>query len=521
MFENYPTYAKQVLSAAKKMSADQKARHGKIGIASVATIALGGIVIMASGNAIAASQFDVAMSTLKDGFADDSVNIEVETEETQQTTLLAEEAKPLSASDEAAVTQQIKDCISADKVIASDAKIIDGNTTEITVTTADGIPVKITLKKADGTYKIDSAKAMLDANAIRERKAASANPISTDLQKEAYAAPLNEFNEDAFNTIAGVDPAASEEDKTSAYNEHVSTIAPEVMLSVPSGFSSQEVEQPAEPEQAENTGEINEENVNEALDTAVEAIVGDEALSPAEKAKAERSSVKQYARSWKNGNGSTISVRAENLGEAFSGMTGIDAITKMKGYWEETSSSVANGAGQTLKNPEEGYVTENFYDVASGMWGYWGHVVYTDGSRDIVYNRVVMIDEISDQMFTISYRNDSESSEESTAYTLVDFKNLVTHAPALEIAEAKEAIGDGTVETIKIATATAVEDKSNASASGLRKAYEDSLNSTLILPGHSKTVATEKKEAEEAAKAAEEAKKAPEEKPADPAAPTE
>ena len=109
MFENYPTYAKQVLSAAKKMSADQKARHGKIGIASVATIALGGIVIMASGNAIAASQFDVAMSTLKDGFADDSVNIEVETEETQQTTLLAEEAKPLSASDEAAVTQQIKD----------------------------------------------------------------------------------------------------------------------------------------------------------------------------------------------------------------------------------------------------------------------------------------------------------------------------------------------------------------------------------------------------------------------------
>ena len=507
MFENYPMYARQVIKAAQNMSADQKARHGKVGIASVSTLMLGGIVMMASGNALAAAQIDVAMGVLKTGFEDDSVSIEVESATEPAASLLAEEARPLSASTEAAVVQQVKDCISADKLVAAEAKIIDAETTEVTVTTADQIPVKVTLKKqTDGTYKIDSAKAVLDAKAIRERKAAAANPTSSEVQREAHAAPLTAFDESVFETVSGLEEGADDAAKDSLYTDHMSVIAPNVVLTVPAGFASQEVEQPAE--QAEDA-------IDDIVDAAVNEAAGEKTLTEAEKAKAERSSVKQYARSWKDGSGSTISVRAENLGDAFSSMTGLDAVTKMRGYWEETSGSVATGAGQELKNPEEGYVVEVFYDKASGMWGYWGHVVYTDGSRDIVYNRVVFIDEIADQMFTISYRNDSEVSSESKAYTLDDFKKIITARPGATAAVAP-AVTDvvENIETINALAdgfnmAAAPVEETPAEPTRVENAYEASLAKILILPGHSKTVEVEAAEAEEAKKAAEEeAKKA-------------
>lgn len=510
MFENYPMYARQVIKAAQNMSADQKARHGKVGIASVSTIMLGGIVMMASGNALAAAQIDVAMGALKTGFEDDTVSIEVESAAEPQATLLADESRPLSASTEAAVVQQVKDCISADKLVAAEAKIIDAETTEVTVTTADQIPVKVTLKKqADGTYKIDSAKAVLDAKAIKERKAAAANPMSSEVQREAHAAPLAAFDATAFETVSGIAADADEETKNSEYTEHMSVIAPDVVLTVPSGFAAQEVEQPAE--------ESSDDAVDDIVDAAVNEAAGEDVLTEAEKAKAERSSVKQYARSWKDGAGSTISVRAENLGDAFSSMSGVDAVTKMRGYWEETSSSVATGAGQELKNPEEGYVVEVFYDKTSGLWGYWGHVAYTDGSRDIVYNRVVLIDEISDQMFTISYRNDSEVDTESKAYTLEDFKKIITARPAVaqspvetvtENVAVINALAEG-IDMTAAESAPAAESAAPAEPTLAERVYEASLAKILILPGHAKTVEVETQEAEEAKKAAaEEAKKA-------------
>lgn len=474
MFENYPEYFHDVVVAAKSMSPAKKVRSRRYLTACAATLLIAGGMTFAGGTAVANAQVREAIESVSADISSQTVQVQVEDPSDNSVGyLLSDGPNTLSATDEAAIAEQIKTTIT-DDVIAQAAGKIDGDgTIRVDMTTEDGVPVTVTIKKVDDGYAIESIVAKLDSATADEKRKQVSNAISTDVQKQANAYDLGSF-EDSFAAIAGVPDDADAEAKKAAYASNMQVLADNLVMAVPKGYAAQSADGA---------------QTSKADDSASTASTSGK---PEEKLLAD--SVKPYALSFKDEGGSAISVRSENLGVAFTSMNGPDGANKMMGYWQETANNVASGAGQSPKDPEKGFETKLFYDEASGMWGYFGHVEFTDGARDVIYNRVVFVDELADQMITVSYRHDS-AADAGSAMSMDAFKSMFMHAP--KSAEGIEGI---------------LGDNAQADADAIA-IYESKLREIQILPGQTLTepereAAEAKAEAERLAKLAEAAEQA-------------
>lgn len=474
MFENYPEYFHDVVTAAKNMPQRKKILTRKYMTACAASLLIAGGLGFAGNTAVANAQVREALDCVSADITNQTVLVQVEDSgDNSMAYLLSDRANNLSATDEAAISEQIKTSITDDSLAQAAGKVHDDGTIQVEIFTEDGVPVTVTIKKTDEGYSIDSIIAKLDQATADEKKKQISNAISTDAQKKANAYDLGSF-EASFASIAGIEADASDDDKRGAYDSNMQVLADELLMALPKGYSSQETE---------------------LVETGVDETAQATAEKPEEKLRAD--SVKPYALSFKDNNGSTISVRCENLGVAFTSMNGPDGANKMMGYWQETANNVAAGAGQSMKNPDQGFEAKLFYDEKSGMWGYFGHVEFTDGSRDVIYNRVVFVDELADQMITVSYRHDSVADANS-AMSFDYFKSLFMHAPIKEDISAFAFSGN------------VVEDQEDENAAKPAKvdqialdAYKSKLRQIQILPGQTMTE-PEREVAEAARIAAEE-----------------
>lgn len=469
MFENYPEYLHDVLEAAKSMPHPRKTRLRKIAAASLASVFVAGGIIVTGNSAVAHAKVREAIESVSNDISSQTVQVEVEdAADSSIAYLLSDDPNTLSATDEAAISEQIKTTITEDSLANAAGKIKDNETIEVDILTAESIPVTVTIKKHDEGYTIEKIVAKLDAATADEKKKQVSNAISADVQKQANEIDLGAFV-DRFAQTAGIAEDADDETRAAAYDANMKVLADNLVMAIPSGYELQE----------------------EGAGTADDATASEEGTAPASSDKPEEKlaadSVKPYAFSYKDGSGSSLSVRAENLGAAFTQMNGPDGANKMMGYWQETANNVAAGAGQHLKDEAVGFDTKLFYDKQSGMWGYFGHVEFTDGSRDVIYNRVVFVDELADQMITISYRHDSEV-DGGSGMDMETFKALFMHAPTPQ---------DGTT----VGVVGAVGDDPLAV-----DAYKAKLRLIQILPGETMTE-PDKEAAEEAARAAAEAEK--------------
>lgn len=452
MFENYGQYAKDIIYAARHMTAKSEVKLSKMVAGTSAALLVCGCALSAGNAAFAHAEMQAAIESVAPAIDETAVEVHVDDpSDTSMASMLSDEPNNLSAKDEAAIAGQIKSAITPEALAAANGSFNADGLLELEIATSDNIPVVVQVKKNDdGGYTIEKIIAKLDAQQAQNKKQEVSSAITNADQKAAYEIDLGAFN-DNFASVVGLAEDSSDEDKTSAYNNQMTVLADNLVLALPSGYAVQDEGTPIPDNPIPMTNGKDKE--------------------PDEKAAADK--VEPYSYSYKNDAGSILSVRSENLGTAFKSMNGLDGANKMKDYWAETATSVSTGANQTLKT-EEGFFTETFYDEESGMWGYFGHVEFTDGTRDVIYNRIVFVDELADQLITISYRHDCQC-DAGTAMPLDDFKKMFMHAPE---------------ESDELAY----------------KAYSDKLYQIQILPGQSMT--------EPARIALEETEKAAEEQPA-------
>lgn len=475
MFDNYPEYLHDVLNAARNMSPARKLRSRKLIAASAASVLVAGGMMFAGNSAIAHAQVREAIASVSADISNQTVQVEVDgSADNSVAYLLSDKPNNLSATDEAAISEQIKTTITADCIANAAGKVKDDETIEVDIFTAENVPVTVTIKKTDSGYAIEKVIAKLDAATADEKKKQVSNAISTSAQKEVNALDLGGFAEQ-FAEASGLAVDADETTRAAAYDSSMKVLADELVMAVPSGYELQESDMPSAVSASEDasSGEVGS-NADKKAQGA-----GDK---PAEKLAAD--SVKPYSFSYKDGSGSSLSVRAENLGAAFTMMNGPDGANKMMGYWQETANNVAAGASQYLKDETVGFDAKLFYDKQSGMWGYFGHVEFTDGTRDVVYNRVVFVDELADQMITVSYRHDC-AADAASAMSLDEFKKLFMHAPQVMQDDVFGSISN-----------TAVRSDDQAAID----AYNAKLREIQILPGQ--TMTEPEREAAEAAKVA-------------------
>lgn len=461
VFDNYGQYARDILDAAQNMSPKASVKFSKMaaGAGAAAVLCVGS---MMGGNAMFAhAQVQEALESVSSSMTESTIVVEVDdADDTSLAAMLSDRPNNLSPKDEAAISERIRNSITDDVLAGASGSFNADGKLEIEMTTTDGIPIVVKLNKTEeGSYSIDEIVAKLDAEQAKNKKQEVSASITTDETKAEYEKPLGVF-EEMFGNIAGIAEDTDDETRTTAYDEQMIVLADNLVLARPSSFSAQTTDNAPSEESASNeeTGKADK---------------------PEEKLAAD--SVEPYTYIYKGEDGSILSIRAENLGAAFTSMNGLDGINKMKEYWVETATSVATGANQTLKNEEAGFGTEVFYDRASGMWGYFGHVEFTDGTRDVMYNRVVFIDELADQLITVSYRHDC-AVDAGSAMTLDAFKSMFMGAP-IDVSQ------DSVVEVEK---------------SPARKVYEDKLYQIQILSGQSMTEPARIAK-EEANRAAEEA----------------
>lgn len=451
MFENYGQYARDVLAAARHMTPKGEVKMSKMIAGTSAAILVCGAALATGNAAFAHAEVQAAIESVAPSLEEQSIEVRVDDpSDTSMAAMLSDAPNNLSAKDEAAIASQIKSAITPETLAAASGSFNADGLLEIEMTTSDDIPVTVQVKKdSEGNYSIEKIIAKLDAQQAQNKKQEVSSAITNEDQKKAHALDLGAFAEN-FATTAGLAEEADDEAKQAAYDGQLTVLADQLVLALPQGYELQD----------------------EGADIPDDPIPmsGADGKVPDEKAAADR--VEPYARAYKDGAGSILSVRSENLGAAFKSMNGLDGANKMKDYWSETATSVSTGANQTLKG-EDGFVAEVFYDEKSGMWGYFGHVEFTDGTRDVVYNRVVFVDELADQLITVSYRHDCQA-DAGSAMVLDDFKKMVMHAP-------DEAI--------------------DAAA---YKSYADKLYQIQILPGHDMTEPARLALEEEQRKAAEE-----------------
>lgn len=458
LFENYRQYAKDVVDAAHHMTAQGEVRMSKLLVGTAASVLVCGGAFSADTATLAHAEVKQAIESVSGELDSQPVEVQVEDEnDTSVAALLNDRPNNLSAKDEAAIAESVRGSITAEALTNAAGKFDADGMLEVEISTEDDIPVLIKIKKTDdGGYAIEKIVAKLDSTTAEAKKAEVTSPITTTQQREASKYSLSAFK-DVFNAIAGIPEDADEATRAAAYASNMTVLADNLLMTVPAGYAPQDA-------------------ADIIADDAVPMAVAPE-NAPDEKKQADK--VSPYLRTYKNDASSSISVRSENLGSAFTSINGLECANKLTGYWSETAANVATGANQHLKNEEEGFATQVFYDPESGMWGYFGHVVFTDDTRDVIYNRVVFVDELADQMITVSYRHDCASGADS-AMTLDDFKKMFCHAPV-----SPDEQGAGGDDSVAIET------------------YRALLREIQVLPGQTLTEpareAAEKAAAEEAA----------------------
>lgn len=483
MFDNYGQYAKDILAAAKSMTPKAEVNIKKMAAGGAAAVLACGLSIAGGSAAFAHAEVQSAIESVSAEITEKPVEVVVDDpSDTSVAALLSDSPNNLSAKDEAAISEQIKCSITPEAIAAASGSFNSEGLLEIEIKTSDDIPVTVQVKKNDdGSYSVEKVIAKLDAAQAETKKQEVSSSITSDDQKKAHAQELTDFD-DAFDTVTGISENATDEERASAYDAQMLVLADNLVMALPSGYTQQESDA-------------------EIPDDPIPMTSGTGADVPEEKLKAD--SVEPYAWSYKGGEGSLLSIRSENLGAAFTSMNGLDGVNKMKGYWTETATSISEGASQTLKNEENGFSTEVFYDAESGMWGYFGHVEFTDGTRDVVYNRVVFVDELADQLITVSYRHDC-AADAGSAMSLEDFKKCIMHAPVAGTSVGEGVVdgdaGAGDVEVAEgilgggvLASGDGADDKVGDKKEQKKshelavKAYNDKLYQIQILPGQDMT----------------------------------
>lgn len=416
MASNYSQYAKEIQAAAKRMHPDKRRGRLKVTFCIVISIIVSIILFTGVNAHITNAQISQALQEVSTSIENTPIEVKVNDADENLSTLLSDRENGLSVSEEAKISEQIKTSLTPELIkTAKGIKNSDG-LLEAHIVLEDGTPVIITIKhnEKDNTYSILSIVAELNKEKVEKRKKEANSPISTQEQKDKYASAstIKDWNEDDFIEMTGIEDLNQEDNEAvTAAVKPIKVLAEDLVMVVPSKYKEQNIEQPDD--DAHKSAKEDKDKTDEELNA---------------------NSIKIYNRSYKNDTGSSILVRAENLGSAFANMNGKSAAEKTMEYWIDTNKTVAEGAGQTLKDETVGYQTELFYDVASEMWGYWGRVELTDGTRDIVYNRVVFIDELADQMITVSYRHDSAAGAGGDR-PLQEFKEMFMHAPSEIISE--------------------------------------------------------------------------------------
>lgn len=500
IFENYPIYIRQIKQASIAVHPDIKSHIKTILTCAVIGLIISVLTFNTFSSELAHAQITRAITSVD--ISADNIQVKLETNESDLSTasLLTDKSTNLSPTDAAKISSQIKACLTNDLLTNAKGNIIDDKTFEALITLEDGIPVKVIIKKLDdGSYVIQSVIAHIDPTQMLNKKQEINNPITTQSQKEAFAHPLNNWNIDNLYTLFKIDSNATEEDRASALKKGMSVISNNIVMIIPQDFTEQAEEKTQTSDKDKNDATDNTDtnsnnntdatnsninvntNTNSNINTNDNKNKSDSNISTDNDPSLQYDRITPYIRSYKSKDGSTLSVRAEQLGSAFTSMNGLDVTNKMLEYWQDTATNVAEGAGQKIN--DENYITEVFYDEQSDMWGYWGRVIFTDEGRNITYNRCVLINEHTKQMITISYRNDSKTKSNAnsettspdadnqdktnannTVMTLDVFKSLFSHAPTL-----------------------------NDSAAGV---YFEQLDKIKILAGHEKTIAEEKADME-------------------------
>lgn len=425
MFENYGQYARDVIDAAKSMSYERAVWFVKVVAGSITAVIACTFAAVCGSQALAYAEMESAIESVGETISGQAIEVQVcaDNDDMSPAALLTD-GDGLTESDEAVISEQIKSAITPEALSEASATM-DGETLEIEVD-AGGVPVTVRMSRGeDGTYEIEQVVATIDPDQAAEKRDELSRPITNDDQKAQYASPLFDFEEVYILPDGDKSNNMGDDEKRAAYEQGFEVLTDGVVLRIPEDWEKNDDDNSDSTAAGDSN---NEANTDESASIVEDTMVQDGNQNP-EKETSDR--VKPYAFSYRTTNdetGSTsLSVRAEDLGAAFTAMNGLDGTQKMLDYWVETAKSVAEGAKQEVKKDTD-YQTEIFYDEKSGMWGYFGRVELTDGTRDVVYNKAVLVDELADQTITVSYRHDSAAGA-GDSLDFETFKTLICHSP--------------------------------------------------------------------------------------------
>lgn len=457
MFSNYSAYRREIKDAIASLPSERRGRLRRAGTASatsVASIALIAALGIVAGSG--AAKMSAIQTVSASAIAPEQIELVVDNGNITSPQLASSAVANQSIVDEEAAkltTQAILEQFSNIDPSRATVKVIDGKT-HLMFDMENGTRVDAVIATAeDGSRYIESITANLTEDQLlseSDKDALDAERMENPDNVEPFVRQIPAYDADAVLNASGIDTAEmSDDEKRAKVSERVIAIDGDVLMALPDGFAlegeeaigddadasgsesgdggasaQQEPEASAE-SSADSAGDAQaqEGNAAETTTDGMQEEVDDADGEEAAKAK-------ETLRTYRSGAGTTMTVRIEDTPESISGMGGYVVANKMLGYWKETVFSISESSGQTPKNAEAPFEEELFYIDGIGKWGYRARVAYTDGTRDVVYNRVVVVDEKTGQMSTVSYRHDGAVDDAEGIIGYEDFKALFFAAPA-------------------------------------------------------------------------------------------
>lgn len=402
MFENYPSYGKEIAEAFKHMAPQKKGRLALYGACGIGAVVIAASVIGGADHTIVQAEKQIATGAVSNVLADggDDVRIDiVENEATPIATLFNDAQQQPSISSASETDALVKSAITDDALEKAAVKIVDDSTTELIIDTSEGITITATVRKMeDGTAKVVKMEASLrNPDTGANTKDALKGAQITE-QQASHALELSKRTPDEIVSMLGYEKSTSESDVVSGIDKRIIALNQHVLFSLPDGFSAQERDSEQSSGSSSSSDATNENATSNenAASSDKDPVLG----------------LTEQTRTWKTSSGGILSVRSENLDSSMKSSNGKEIAEKMIQYWKETSSAVATGAGQSIA--DTGYITQVFYEPSSGLWGYRGQVEFSDDARTVNYRRVVFIDENNDTLVSLSYRQDIANADESS-----------------------------------------------------------------------------------------------------------
>ena len=436
MFQNYPEYAREVAQAFKHAPRNTKIRYYRRFVAFGAAVILAIAAFQVAGIAKAETLKQESLAVLaSQGLSPD--NVTVSNELVDDKTIRADAADDVRA----AFTGQLNDRLQWAELDKNAVKVVDDNTTQVTIEMESGAVATVTLEKGDGgelsvtkadvavtpQIQTDSAddgelkeKQVADEDIETAKSEFKRNIAKLDVSDICKALDVKQNDDGSY--------ALDSDDAKDIAGKRIVALSGNMMALIPSGYTLQDVpeasDKPADDEKASDGSEGQGKQDGEPSESA-------SAKTDGEFEKPAIDSTEIY----QNELGDTITVKISSLNMNTSKKTGQDVAEVLMGAWVEATDSIISTSSQQYANDASKYEKEIFYLEDCGLWGYRASTKSHDDTRNITHIRFGFVDMENGVAVTVTYRGDrqikqaADSAQKAPAMSPDEFNKLFSQAP--------------------------------------------------------------------------------------------